>query len=93
MGDLMFAIFDNVEIFDAWHDTIKSNLGYPIFGTNQATGELDTDHAITEYTFPNKADGDDRVIAWVGELSQNLTLIDPLDVMWQAWFIQKDIQP
>lgn len=79
MGNLMFAIFTNLEEFNLWHESIKRKLEYPFHGRNAATGELDTETLITDYTAARTVESDDRVIAWVGDETQNLTLVNPVD--------------
>ena len=89
----MFAIFDTLDIFNTWHTTMKASLGYPLYGFNQATNDLDQSNAITEYTTAYTNNNDKRVIAWVGDLNQDLTIIDENDIKWQSWFPAKDALP
>jgi hypothetical protein len=82
----MFAIFATIDVFNSWHEAIKLKLGYPIIGTNLATGLPDETNITTEYTFAEINPSDPRVIAWVGDETTDLTLIDPSDPLWVDWF-------
>jgi hypothetical protein len=43
--------WQTIEQFNAWHDALCIELGYPIYGVNEATGEIDTSaQATTAYT-------------------------------------------
>ena len=75
----MFAIFDSIDIFINWHENIKSILGYPIFGTNQSSGEIDYENPITNYSKPICCNNKEKVIAFVGEYIEGLKIIDPKD--------------
>ena len=45
MGCLMYALFDSIETFDAWHEEVKKTLGIPdAFGTTNYT--LPTDSVL-----------------------------------------------
>jgi hypothetical protein len=72
----MFAIFDNLESFNLWHTSIKLKLNYPIYGIEGRTGQPNLDYPIENYTAPQFASDDERVIAWVGDESDNLELVD-----------------
>jgi len=82
----MFAIFDDLNVFDTWHSAIKIELGYPIYGKNEQTGEIDKTHAITEFTVAKINPDDPRVIAWVGTHITNLEIISPDNPLWVGWF-------
>ena len=44
--------------FDQWHDALCASLGYPLIGTNQATGEPDpTAQMTTAYTQAIEVEG------------------------------------
>ena len=48
MGDLMnYYEWNTRADFDLWHDALCQSLGYPIIGTNQATGEPDPTAQMT----------------------------------------------
>jgi hypothetical protein len=49
----------DLDSFNLWHDAVNTALGFPRFGENSATGEIDTDAQATEnYTQPViQADG------------------------------------
>jgi hypothetical protein len=72
----MFAMFDDQAQFDEWHESIKLKLGYPIVGTNQLTGEPDLLNITTKYTIPRFKNGLSSVLAWVGDETFGLNLID-----------------
>lgn len=78
----MWAIFDTMEIFDTWHTAVKEEIGYPIYGHNVETGEIDYENPTTEYTSPVTCEEDPRVIAWVGDRIQGLTIINKNDYPW-----------
>jgi hypothetical protein len=82
----MFAIFQNIESFNIWHDQIKVKLNYPLYGTNLATGEIDLVNVTSEYTEPKINSKDPRVIAWVGDEIEELELISETDSEWSSWF-------
>jgi len=43
MGYLMnWYEWETLEAFNDWHDALCIELGYPIYGVNEATGEIDT---------------------------------------------------
>lgn len=82
-----FYEWDSQEAFDAWHDEIRSRLGYPLEGYNQATGELDeTAPLTTDYTSVKLVEG--KFIGRVEESeAEGLTPTDlrpPLPVELQA---------
>jgi len=58
MGAVMFYQWDSIEEFNAWHDALCQQLGYPIYPINSATGEIDT-HAqpTTAYTSTYEVNG------------------------------------
>jgi hypothetical protein len=77
MGDiLMFAIFDDLESFNLWHNGIKLKLNYPIYGIDGRTGQPNLDYPIENYTAPQFASDDERVVAWVGDEVDDVNLID-----------------
>lgn len=82
----MFAIFTDISVFDVWHETIKTELGYPLYGKNEATKEIDTQHPITEFTIAKLNPNDPRVIAWVGTHIAGLEIINPENPEWVGWF-------
>jgi hypothetical protein len=51
--------WNNIDDFDAWHDPVKTGLGLPKYGVNDATSEIDTDAQMTvNYSLPIiEADG------------------------------------
>lgn len=75
----MWAIFDSIESFELWHEAIKEKMGYPIYGENAETGEVDFDNPTTDYTSPVIHKEDPRVIAWVGDENEGLEIIDKAD--------------
>jgi len=81
----MFAIFDSIDEFNTWHSAIKIKLGYPLFGKNALSGEIDLLHPTTEYTAPKLNVNDIRIVAWVGDESAGLTLIDIENDMYKKW--------
>ena len=87
MGNLMFAIFDNLNTFDTWHQDIKIKLQFPLIGINAATNEPNLDNLTTEYTQAKINKNDIRVIAWVGNEKDGLEIINPED--YPAWFISQ----
>jgi hypothetical protein len=87
MGNLMFAIFDNLDIFDSWHQKIKLQLNYPVYGSNALTGEIDYENPTTEYTQAKINSKDPRVIAWVGNQTDGLEIVNTED--YSEWFISK----
>ena len=82
----MFAIFETMDAFNSWHEAIKLKLNYPIIGTNLATGLPDETNITTEYAMAEINPSDPRVIAWVGDETGELTLIDPSDPLLVDWF-------
>jgi len=60
--------------FDAWHDALCQQLGYPLVSINQATGEPDESAAMTiSYTTSREVEG--KVIADVeDQYAEGLTL-------------------
>jgi len=40
--------WDNLDSFNLWHDAVNSALGFPRFGENAATGEIDTEAQATD---------------------------------------------
>jgi hypothetical protein len=82
----MYAIFDSIESFNDWHNEIKIKLNFPIYGTNQATGEVDYDNPTTEFSefFINSKD--QRVIANIVNQVYGLTIIDKDSEEWSDWF-------
>lgn len=69
----MWFEWNSIEEFNAWHDALKIELGYPLISTNQATGLPDPDAQITDsYTAPIEIDG--IIIAVVeSEYAEGLT--------------------
>lgn len=54
----MFYQWNTIEAFNAWHDALCQQLGYPIYPINQATGEIDLDAQPTvSYTAAYEIDG------------------------------------
>lgn len=82
----MFAVFPTLKVFDNWHNEICLELGYPLVGVNQLTGEPDLENVISYFTEARINPNDSRVIAYVGEQSAGLTLIDPSAEEWADWF-------
>jgi hypothetical protein len=80
----MYALFNNMEEFNSWHNVIKERLAYPLIGINGSTGEPDDINLITEYTSPLINLNDIRVIAWVGE--ENTDLQSVLKEDYLEWF-------
>jgi hypothetical protein len=86
MGALMYAVFDSLESFNAWHNDIKEKLNFPIYGTNQATGQTDYNNPTTEFTEPLTNSKDQRVIANVVDEIDGLEIIDEKLDEWSDWF-------
>jgi len=85
MGNfIMYAIFDNIEKFNTWHYALKLKLNYPIIGVNASTGLPDEENLTTEYTNPLTNPNDSRIVAWVGEETHNLVLIEKSNYL--EWF-------
>jgi hypothetical protein len=65
--------WDSQEAFDAWHEALCQELGYPLISINQATGEPDESAAMTtSYTTSREVDG--KIIADVeAEYAEGLT--------------------
>jgi hypothetical protein len=82
----MFALFESIEDFESWHDEVRERLGYPLIGLNQLTGEPDLENTTTDFTNARLNPTDSRVIAFVGEQSVGLTVIDPSAEEWADWF-------
>ena len=60
--------------FDAWHEALCHQLGYPLLSINQATGEPDESAAMTTAYTTSQAVGD-RVIADVeDQYAEGLTI-------------------
>jgi hypothetical protein len=89
----MFAIFENIESFNNWHEQLKLEMNFPIIGTNAATGEFDYENITTDYTKPLTINTDNRIVAWVGDENENLNLIDRTDAQFADWFYVSDFQP
>lgn len=62
------------EEFDAWHNALCNQLGYPLISVNQLTGEPDYDAAkTTKYTSPLQVNN--KIIATVeDQYASGLTL-------------------
>ena len=82
----MYAIFNNIETFNSWHQEIKLKLGFPIIGANVATGEPDFVNITSDYTIPLSINGDSRIVAWVGDETENLNLINKEDEEYVGFF-------
>jgi hypothetical protein len=67
MGHLMnWYEWNSLADFDLWHDALCLQLGYPIYGVNEATGQIDeTTQPTTIYT--NAFCVADKFIAIVGD--------------------------
>jgi len=72
---MSYAIFDNMETFNVWHDGIKTKLNYPIYGKNEATSKVDKKHPITEFALPLVNPDDPRIVANVEDETEGLTLV------------------
>lgn len=54
----MFYVWNSLAAFNAWHDALCQKLGYPIYPTNQATGEIDLQaQPTTAYTSAYEING------------------------------------
>jgi hypothetical protein len=72
----MWYEWNNKVDFDLWHDVICDQLGLPIVGTNQATGELDADAQQT-VTYTKAFNVSGKWIAMVeDEYADGLTATD-----------------
>lgn len=83
---MTFAIFPNLEAFNSWHEAIKIELRFPLVGHNAKTGTEDLENLTTEYTQPLTIPNDDRVVAWVGEKIENVSLIERDNPIYKEWF-------
>ena len=81
----MYAVFDSLESFNAWHSEVKIKFNFPIYGTNQATGEIDRSNPTTEFTEPLTNSKDQRVIANVVDEIDGLEIIDEKADEWSDW--------
>jgi hypothetical protein len=62
----MWYEFNSIEAFNSWHDALCLSLGYPKYGKNQGTGEIDiTVPPVTAYTDAHSVE--DKWICWVDE--------------------------
>lgn len=67
--------WNSLEDFEQWHNNIKQNLGYPLGSYNQATGQIDLNSLVYDYTQPFEVNG--KYIARVREEhSNNLVLTE-----------------
>lgn len=87
----MYSVFDSIESFDLWHNEIKTKLGFPLYGTNQETGEINYNSPTTEFTEPMINLNDERVIANVFESVYGLNIIDENLEEWSDWFPKSNI--
>ncbi len=70
MSWIGFALFDDIDDFDIWHESVKGALGFPIQGVNAATGEPVPGVFATEYTDPVIHPDDGRVICTYSPAAQ-----------------------
>lgn len=69
----MWYEWDSQAHFNNWHNALCTELGYPLTGTNQATGLLD-ENAQKTTAYTNAIKVDNKCIAWVGsEYADGLT--------------------
>ena len=62
----MWYEFNSLEDFNVWHDSLCTSLGYPKYGINQRSGEIDfTVPPVTAYTEVNAVE--DKWICWAEE--------------------------
>lgn len=72
----MWYEWNTQQDFDNWHNALCSELGYPITGTNQATGLLD-ENAQKTISYTTSQIIDNKVIAIVeDEYAYGLTLTE-----------------
>ena len=76
MGSIVWYEWRTKNDFDAWHNELREQLGYPLTGSNQLTGLPDEDgQKTTEYTNVTEVEG--MWIAWVDDIySGGLTKTD-----------------
>ena len=68
--------FGSIEAFDAWHETIKAQLGLPKLSVDADGNEIPDSVLITDYTKP-VIKADDDVQAFVeDEYAEGLTVVD-----------------
>lgn len=74
---MMFYSWPSLEAFDYWHQAVKTALGIPYPGRNDATGEIDNNAQwTTAYTVPIVV-ADDDVRAYVED---NVVLMVPGEI-------------
>ena len=62
----MWYEFNSLEDFNVWHDLLCTSLGYPKYGINQRSGEIDfTVAPVTAYTEAHAVE--DKWICWAEE--------------------------
>jgi hypothetical protein len=68
--------WETLEAFNTWHNALCLELGYPIYGINEATGEIDPQsQPTTTYTSAFEVSG--KTVAIVGnEFADGLILTD-----------------
>ena len=87
MSWIGFALFDDIDDFDIWHESVKGALGFPIQGVNAATGEPVPGVFATEYTEAVTHPDDGRVICTYSPAAQYTgATITPQEALDQGWF-------
>ena len=87
MSWIGYAIFDDIDDFDIWHESVKGALGFPIQGVNAATGEPVPGVFATEYTEAVTHPDDGRVICTYSPAAQYTgSTITPQEALDQGWF-------
>lgn len=81
---MSYAIFENIEEFNTWHEAIKAELNYPLVGFNEATKEPDYENLTVDFTVPNTNPDDIRVLANVEDYTDGLTIVDKSE--FADWF-------
>ena len=82
-----FALFGNIDEFNAWHESVKAALGFPLQGVNAETGEPAPGVFATEYTEPVTHPQDGRVICTYSPAAQYTgDTITPQEAIDQGWF-------
>lgn len=72
----MWYEWESSEAFNSWHNELCAELGFPAYGINQATGEINyNSQPTTNYTEAYEVSG--KWIAWVDDLyKEGLILTD-----------------
>ncbi len=87
MSWIGFALFDDIDDFDIWHESVKNALGFPIQGVSAQTGEPVPGVFATEYTDPVTHPDDGRVICTYSPAAQYTgDTITPQEALDEGFF-------